>query len=110
MSTKKTATDQKQKELSTYTKKYREECIPVLMKEFQYKNIMECPRLVKIVLNTSMKEATQYSKILVKAGIELCQSAGQKPVLTKAKKSISKFKWREGQAIGCCLTLRRARM
>ena len=110
MSTKKTATDQKQKELSTYTKKYREECIPVLMKEFQYKNIMECPRLVKIVLNTSMKEATQDSKILDKAAIELGQIAGQKPVLTKAKKSISNFKLREGQAIGCCLTLRRARM
>lgn len=100
----------KQAELSPYTKKYRDDCVPALMKAFSYKNVMECPRLLKIVVNTSMKEATQDPKILDKAAAELGQITGQKPLLTLAKKSISNFKLREGQPIGCCMTLRRTRM
>ncbi|SRR3989338_115170 len=93
--------------VSTLIKKYQEQCIPVLMKEFSYKNIMECPKLAKIVVNTCIKEATQDKKVLEKAALEITQITGQKPLLTRAKKSISNFKLREGQPIGCCVTLRR---
>ena len=103
-------TQKHQQELSAYQKKYREECIPLLMKQFGYKNIMQVPKIEKIVLNTSMKEATQDAKILDKAASDMEQIAGQKSVLTLAKKSISNFKLRAGQPIGCCLTLRHKRM
>lgn len=96
--------------LSAYQKKYREEVRPALMKQFGYTNAMQCPKLEKIVINTSLKEATQDPKILDKAALELTQIAGQKAVITLAKKSISNFKLRQGQPIGCCLTLRRKRM
>ncbi|MDO8526205.1 MAG: 50S ribosomal protein L5 [Deltaproteobacteria bacterium] len=95
---------------SAYEKKYLEECIPALMEQFGYKNAMQVPKIEKIVINTSMKEATQDPKILDKAAAELAAIAGQKPVITQAKKSISNFKLRQGQPIGCCLTLRRKRM
>lgn len=96
--------------LSPYTKKYREECVPLLMEQFKYKNVMECPRLEKIVVNTCLKEATQDKKILDKAAEELTQITGQRPLRTLAKKSIANFKLREGQPIGCCLTLRQKMM
>jgi len=95
---------------SPYAKKYREECIPLLMEQFKYKNVMECPRLEKIVVNTCLKEATQDKKVLEKAAEELSQITGQRPLFTRAKKSISNFKLREGQPIGCCLTLRQKMM
>ncbi|MDP2599657.1 MAG: 50S ribosomal protein L5 [Deltaproteobacteria bacterium] len=96
--------------MSWVSKKYREECIPMLMEQFKYKNIMECPKLDKIVVNTCIKEATSDKKILDKAASDLASITGQKPLLTKAKKSISNFKLREGQPIGCCTTLRRLKM
>lgn len=95
---------------SGYQKKYQEECRPLLMKEFGFKNVMECPRLQKIVINTCLKEAVDDKKILTKVTEDLGVITGQRPVLTKAKKSISNFKLREGQPIGCTVTLRRQRM
>ena len=73
-------------------------------------NVMEAPRLKKIVVNTSIKEATQDRKVLEKVAQELAQITGQRPILTRARKSISNFKLRAGQPIGCCVTLRRKRM
>lgn len=81
-----------------------------MIQRFQYKNKMECPQLQKIVVNTSLKEATQDRKVLEKVAAELAQITGQKPLLTRARKSIANFKLRAGQAIGCCTTLRGARM
>ncbi len=95
---------------SVVLKKYREECLPKLMEAFKYKNVMECPNLEKIVINTCIKEATSDKKLLDKAAIDLAQIAGQRPLITKAKKSISNFKLRQGQPIGCCTTLRRMKM
>lgn len=93
-----------------YQKKYKEEVAPALVRQFQYKNVMECPRLEKIVVNTSLKEAAQDRKILDKVQEELSTIAGQKAVLTLARKSIANFKLRAGQPIGCCVTLRRKPM
>lgn len=99
-----------QKTLSEIEKKYREQCVPSLIQEFSLKNVMECPRLEKIVVNTSIKDAVNDRKIMEKAKEEMAQITGQAPVLTRAKKSISNFKLREGQAIGCCVTLRSRQM
>lgn len=73
-------------------------------------NVMEQPKLEKIVVNTSLKEATQDRKILEKVAAELALITGQKPLLTRARKSIANFKLRAGQPIGCCVTLRRKKM
>src|SRR5512136_2574219 len=89
---------------------YNTEMIPKLMKEFGYKNVMEAPRLEKIVINMGLGEAIQNIKILDSAVEELATIAGQKPVITKAKKSIASFKLRQGMPIGCVVTLRRDRM
>ena len=89
---------------------YSKEVIPKLMETFKYKNIMEVPRLDKVVLNMGLGEAIQNIKILNSASAELQIIAGQHPVITKAKKSIAAFKLREGMPIGCMVTLRRARM
>ncbi len=89
---------------------YSKEVIPKLMETFKYKNIMEVPRLDKVVLNMGLGEAIQNVKILDSASAELQIIAGQHPVITKAKKSIAAFKLREGMPIGCMVTLRRARM
>jgi large subunit ribosomal protein L5 len=89
---------------------YRKEVIPKLMETFKYKNIMEVPRLDKVVLNMGLGEAIQNIKILDSASAELQIIAGQHPVITKAKKSIAAFKLREGMPIGCMVTLRRTRM
>ena len=89
---------------------YHKDCVPQLMKEFDYKNIMEVPRLGKIVLNMGLGEAVQNPKIVEGAASELTLIAGQKAVITKAKKSIAGFKLREGMPIGCRVTLRRERM
>jgi large subunit ribosomal protein L5 len=89
---------------------YSKEVIPKLMETFKYKNIMEVPRLDKVVLNMGLGEAIQNIKMLDSASAELQIIAGQHPVITKAKKSIAAFKLREGMPIGCMVTLRRARM
>jgi large subunit ribosomal protein L5 len=89
---------------------YSKEVIPKLMETFKYKNIMEVPRLDKVVLNMGLGEAIQNIKMLDSASAELQIIAGQHPVITKAKKSIAAFKLREGMPIGCMVTLRRSRM
>lgn len=91
-------------------KKYKEEVRPALVKEFGYSTIMMAPRLEKIVINMGVGDATQNSKALDDAVNDLAIIAGQHPVVTKAKKSIATFKVREGQAIGCKVTLRGQRM
>jgi len=90
--------------------KFQKEVAPVLMKEFELKNPMAVPRLHKIVLNMGLGEATQNAKVLDPAVNELGQIAGQKPVITRAKKSIAAFKVREGMPIGAMVTLRGDRM
>ena len=89
---------------------YLKQVIPALSKEFGYKNVMGVPKIEKISLNIGMGEATQNSKLIDGAVNELGQIAGQKPVITKARKSIAVFKLREGMAIGCTVTLRGDRM
>jgi large subunit ribosomal protein L5 len=90
--------------------RFDKEVAPALLKELDLKNTMAVPRLNKIVVNMGMGEATQNSKILDPAVNELGQITGQKPIVTKAKKSIAAFKVREGQAIGTMVTLRGDRM
>ena len=90
--------------------RFKSEIAPALMKEFELKNPMAVPHLNKIVVNMGMGEATQNAKILDPAVNELGQITGQKPITTKAKKSIAAFKVREGQAIGAMVTLRGDRM
>ena len=89
---------------------YEKKVVPLLMKEFGYKNSMQVPKLVKIVLNMGVGEATQNIKILDAAVEELALIAGQRPVIRRAKKSIAAFKLRAGMPIGCKVTLRRDRM
>lgn len=91
-------------------KKYREEILPVMMKEFGYKNVMQVPRLSKVVVNMGVKEGKEDIKILEQLALELAQITGQKPLVTRAKKSISAFKLRQGSPIGIKVTLRRSRM
>ena len=89
---------------------YQEKAVPALMKRFNYRNRMEVPRLEKIVINMGLGEAIQNIKILDSAVQELSLITGQKPVITKAKKSIAQFKLRAGMPIGCMVTLRKERM
>jgi large subunit ribosomal protein L5 len=89
---------------------YQEKVVATLMKRFSYKNRMEVPKLDKIVINMGLGEAIQNIKILDSAVQELSQITGQKPVITKAKKSIAQFKLRTGMPIGCMVTLRKERM
>ncbi len=91
-------------------KQYKDTVIPALMKEFSYRNPMQAPKLVKIVLNVGLGEAIANAKALDFAVDELGRITGQRPVITKAKKSIAAFKLREGMPIGCCVTLRREHM
>ncbi len=90
--------------------KYKEEIRPALVKEFGYSSAMMAPRLEKIVINMGVGDATSNAKALDDAVADLATITGQKPVVTKAKKSIATFKVREGQAIGCKVTLRGVRM
>jgi len=94
-------------QLKTY---YDTEVVPKLMETFKYKNIMEVPKLSKIVLNIGMGEAIQNIKLLDAAVAELKAISGQQPVITRAKKSIAAFKLRTGMPIGCMVTLRRKQM
>jgi large subunit ribosomal protein L5 len=89
---------------------YKQEIVPLLMKQFNYKNIMQVPKLHKITLNIGVGKATQDPKLLEDAVRDLELIAGQKPAIRKAKKAISNFKLRQGMAIGCMVTLRGARM
>ncbi len=89
---------------------YENEVVPKLMDNFNYKNKMQVPQLDKIVLNMGLGEAIQNIKVLDAAAEELKAIAGQKPVITRAKKSIAAFKLREGMPIGCMVTLRHLRM
>jgi large subunit ribosomal protein L5 len=89
---------------------YEKEIVPQLMKDFNYKNVMQVPKLEKIVVNMGLGEAIQNIKILDSAVEEIALITGQKAVITKAKKSIASFKLRQGKPIGCMVTLRKARM
>ncbi len=91
-------------------KKYREVVVPALTKEFSYKNVMQVPRVEKVVVNVGLGEAIQNIKLLEAAQKELSTITGQKAVTTKAKKSIAGFKLRKGMPIGCKVTLRGERM
>lgn len=89
---------------------YRKEVVPVLSKKFNYKNVFQVPKLQKISINVGLGAATQDPKILETVAKDVENIIGQKPVITKAKKSVSNFKLREGMKIGCKVTLRKARM
>jgi large subunit ribosomal protein L5 len=95
---------------SRLREKYKTEIVPALKKLLSYKNVMQVPKLEKIVLNVGLGEAIQNIKLLDAARIELEMITGQKAVITKAKKSIATFKLREGMPIGCKVTLRGERM
>jgi large subunit ribosomal protein L5 len=88
-------------------KRYQEEVVPGLMKEFSFTNKLEVPRMQKVVINMGLGEAISNPKIIETAVAEMTAICGQKPLVTKAKKSISAFKLREGQTIGVMVTLRR---
>ena len=90
--------------------KYEKEIIPAMIEKFGYKNIMEVPRLEKIVINMGVGEAKENQKVLEAAVNDLTLIAGQKPILTRAKKSVANFKIRENMALGCKVTLRKAKM
>ncbi|MDH5739238.1 MAG: 50S ribosomal protein L5 [Nitrospira sp.] len=90
--------------------RYEQQVIPALMKEFGYKNVMQVPKLERVVLNVGMGEAIQNVKLLESAVTELGMITGQKPVVTKAKKAIAGFKLRQGLPIGAKVTLRSRRM
>jgi len=96
--------------IPTLKEKYLKEVVPNMMKEFSYKNIMEVPKIQKVVLNVGLGEAIQNIKLLDAAQKELSSITGQKAVVTKAKKSIAAFKLRQGTPIGCKVTLRGDRM
>lgn len=89
---------------------YFKEVVPKMMERFGYRNVMEVPRLVKIVVNMGLGEAIQDIKVLESCMEDLKAITGQQPVVTKAKKSIAQFKLRKGMPIGCMVTLRRERM
>ncbi|MGD0274924.1 MAG: 50S ribosomal protein L5 [Syntrophales bacterium] len=89
---------------------YLEKVVPSLEKEFHYRSRMEVPRFDKIIVNMGLGEAIQNAKVLESASQEISQITGQKPVITKARKSIATFKLRQGMSIGCMVTLRGDRM
>jgi large subunit ribosomal protein L5 len=90
--------------------RYQKECVPELMEHFGYKNPHQVPKIEKVILNMGLGEAIENPKILESAVAELTLISGQKPVVTRARKSIAAFKVREGMPIGCRVTLRRRRM
>ena len=98
------------KYVSRYHKLYNDVIVPKLMKDLEIKNIMDCPKLEKIIVNMGVGEATQNSKLMDAAMADLTIITGQKPLLRKARKSEAGFKLREGMAIGAKVTLRKERM
>ena len=97
-------------EIPRLKKKYREQIVPALQEEFKYANVMQIPGLTKIVVNMGVGEAARDSKIIDGAVRDLTVITGQKPTITRARKSIAQFKLREGMPIGCHVTLRGNRM
>ena len=96
--------------MSEIQRKYKEEIVPAMMKTFNYDNVMQVPGVEKVVINMGLGEALENAKVLDTSIVEMGKITGQKPVLTRAKKSIANFKLREGNPIGCRVTLRRHRM
>ena len=96
--------------MNTLQNKYREEVVPAMIKTFSYNNVMQVPRLEKIVLNMGLGDALESAKVLDTSMEELAVITGQRPVLTRARKSIANFKLREGNPIGCMVSLRKGRM
>ena len=96
--------------MSALQERYKSEVVPLLMKEFSYKSIMQAPKLVKVTVNIGLGEAVADPKAMDSAMTELTKITGQKPRITRAKKSIAAFKLREGMAIGLMTTLRQRRM
>ncbi len=96
--------------MGVFKEKYKQEIVPAMRKKFAYGNIMEVPRLEKVVVNMGLGEAVHNVKILESAVVEMAAITGRKPVITKARKSIAQFKLREGMPIGCMVTLRREAM
>ena len=89
---------------------YRDEVIPAMIKAFNYKNKLQAPKVTKVTINMGVGEATQNADALEAAATDLAKNAGQKPVITKAKRTISAFKVRAGMTVGCKVTLRGQRM
>lgn len=96
--------------MNRLNEKYIQEVTPSLMKKFEYKSVMQVPKVEKIVINIGLGEAVSNPKVLDEAVAELTQITGQKPVVTKAKKSIANYKLRAGMPIGCKVTLRGEKM
>ena len=96
--------------MSTLKEKYLTEVRPALVEQFAYKNILEAPQLEKVVINMGIGEGKDNPKLLESAVKELSLIAGQKPVITRAKKSVASFKLREGMSVGCKVTLRGEKM
>jgi large subunit ribosomal protein L5 len=96
--------------MSRLKQRYTDEVVPALLKEFGYTNVMAIPKITKVVVNMGLGEATQNAKIVDTAAEELGRIAGQKAVVTRARKSIASFRLREGMPIGAMVTLRGARM
>lgn len=97
-------------ELPRLLVRYREEIVPALIKKFNYKNVMQVPRLLKISINKGIGRAADSAKSIESATMEITRISGQKPVITRAKKSIAGFKLREGMPVGCRVTLRKRQM
>jgi large subunit ribosomal protein L5 len=96
--------------MARITETYQEKVVPAMIKRFSYRNVMEVPRLEKIIINMGLGEAIENIKILDSAVQELGQITGQKAIITKARRSIAQFKIRAGMPIGCMVTLRKERM
>lgn len=96
--------------MSRLKERYKKDVVPAMIKEFEYKSIMAVPRVQKVILNMGLGEAIYNIKVLDNGVEELALIAGQRPVITKARRSIAGFKLREGMPIGCMVTLRRNRM
>ena len=96
--------------ISRLQEKYNNEVVPALIEKFGYKNVMEVPKLEKIVVNMGVGEAKDNPKVLESAVSDMQTITGQKPVITRAKKSIANFKLRENMPIGCKVTLRKQKM
>ena len=96
--------------METLREQYEKEVVPALMKKFQYKSVMQVPKLEKIVINIGLGDTKDNPKSLENAINDLTLITGQKPIVTKAKKSIAAFKLREGANVGCKVTLRQGKM
>jgi large subunit ribosomal protein L5 len=96
--------------MARITETYQEKVVPAMIRRFSYRNVMQVPRLEKIIINMGLGEAIQNIKILDSAVQELGQITGQKAIITKARRSIAQFKVRAGMPIGCMVTLRKERM